>query len=190
MNHTLLSLLFCLFTTIASAQNGHLKFMGIPLDGTINEFSAKLAAKGCRVNAIAKQTPVGVRTFDGVFMGKEALIHIYYTPITKNVYRAKACIRLEDEDAIKLLYEDTKKLLVDKYTGFQKTRSDYGYESWSLAVSRYSNDEEFIWNRCFGEIDLYITKHDNSYPTRYFLHIDYTDQINDDKNENAMQDDL
>lgn len=182
--------LFCLFTIMASAQNGHLKFMGIPLNGTINEFSAKLIAKGFKVDAYSKYSPVGSRTFDGVFMGRKTSIHVYYIPSTKIVYRAKACITNEDEDIVKGIYNETKSLLLDKYYGFEDSGTHNGYDSWQLFVSRYPYDDEMVWSRCYGIIDLYISKFTEIYPTTYTLHIDYTDQINDDKNDNAKQDDL
>lgn len=175
---------------MASAQNGHLKFMGIPLNGSINEFSAKLAAKGIKISTDSKIFPVGTRSFDGVFMGKKANIYVYYTPSTKIVYRAKACIEYENEDIIKSLYNETKSLLSDKYYGFEDSGTHNGYEAWELFVSRYPDDKEMVWFRCYGNINLYISKYTDTYPTTYTLHIDYTDQINDDKNDNAKQDDL
>lgn len=186
----LLLALFCLFTIMASAQNGHLKFMGIPLNGSINEFSAKLAAKGIKISTDSKIFPVGTRSFDGVFMGKKANIYVYYTPSTKIVYRAKACIEYGNEDIIKSLYNETKSLLSDKYYGFEDSGTHNGYEAWELFVSRYPDDKEMVWFRCYGNISLYISKYTDTYPTTYTLHIDYTDQINDDKNDNAKQDDL
>lgn len=186
----ILLVLFCLFTIMASAQNGHLKFMGIPLHGTINEFSAKLAAKGFKYIINSDDLSIGTQSFDGVFMENKAIIHVYYTPSTKTVYRAKACIINESEDYIKSLYNETKSLLSDKYDGFKSTDTHYGYESWSLYLPRYPDDEEMIWHRCYGGIDLFINKLTYKYPTRYVLHIDYIDQINDDKNSIAKQDDL
>ena len=47
----LLSALFCMLLVAAAfAQNAneHLKYMGIPITGTISQFQSKLAAKGVR----------------------------------------------------------------------------------------------------------------------------------------------
>ena len=55
----ILSTLFCLLLIVAAlAQNTneHLKFMGIPITGTLSQFQAKLIAKGCKV--INKQVPI------------------------------------------------------------------------------------------------------------------------------------
>ena len=87
-------------------------------------------------------------------------------------------------------YNETKNLLVDKYYGFTNTSTHEGYESWHLFLPRYSDDEEMIWYRCYGEIDLYISKFTDTYPIRYTLHVHYIDQINNDKNDNDKQNDL
>ena len=39
-------------------------------------------------------------------------------------------------------------------------------------------------------MDLYISKFTDTYPIRYTLHVDYIDQINNDKNDNDKQNDL
>lgn len=45
----------------------HLTFMGIPITGTIDQFSAKLRAKGIRLSA---RLDKGTRGFYGTFMGE------------------------------------------------------------------------------------------------------------------------
>ena len=67
----------------------------------------------------------------------------------------------------------------DKYYGFEDSGTHNGYEAWELFVSRYPDDKEMVWFRCYGNINLYISKYTDTYPTTYTLHIDYTDQIND-----------
>lgn len=190
MKRKSLSILFALFAIMVSAQSGHLKFMGIPINGTINEFQNKLLAKGFRVDTFSKSIPLGTRMFNGMFMGKKADIYVYYIPVTKTVYRAKACIEKEDEKQIKSLYDETQSMLEDKYIGFSKSDTQDGFDSWGLLVSRYPEDENAIWHRSYGVINLYISKYTESYPITYTLHIDYIDQINSDKNTNTMQDDL
>lgn len=75
------------------AQAQHMKFMGIPLDGTIDSFQAKLAAKGIKPDKqYNATTPVGSRFFEGIFCGYQAEFYAYYNAKTKNVYRCKACI--------------------------------------------------------------------------------------------------
>lgn len=51
MNKKLLLLMFVsLFALVLQAQTEHMKFAGIPLTGTIDQFQKKLVAKGFRLN--------------------------------------------------------------------------------------------------------------------------------------------
>ena len=85
----LLSLLL-MFSFVLSAQTEHMKFAGIPLNGSIEQFQKKLVAKGFRLNTkMSKMLPVGTRSFVGTFAGKKGNIAVYYDSETKNVYGAK-----------------------------------------------------------------------------------------------------
>ena len=56
-------------------QAEHLKFMGIPLTGTITQFQQKLTAKGVTHDKKASATaPIGTRIFSGKFAGAKAEI--------------------------------------------------------------------------------------------------------------------
>ena len=98
------------------AQTQHMKFMGIPLDGTISAFHQKLVAKGCKHNVeVSNVVGAGSRVFVGTFFGEEASIHVYYNAKTKVVYRAKACIKRSSEDMIIQKYNEVKSALEEKY---------------------------------------------------------------------------
>ena len=60
-----------IFAIASSAQsNVHIKFMGIPVTGTIAQFQAKLVAKGCTYNKVASASiSNGTRAFNGTFVG-------------------------------------------------------------------------------------------------------------------------
>lgn len=58
MKHLFLTLLLTLFVGICSAQTEHMKFKGVPMEGTLQTFTNKLKAKGF--------TPIGIQ--DGVSM--------------------------------------------------------------------------------------------------------------------------
>lgn len=78
----LLSALFCMLLVVAAfAQNAneHLKYMGIPITGTISQFQSKLAAKGVRYDQkSSSMINGGVRVFKGTFAGNKATI-LYIT---------------------------------------------------------------------------------------------------------------
>ena len=68
------------------AQDGHIKFMGIELNGTVTDFQSKLQAKGLTLSSVSSESPSGIRVFDGVFSGEDAQIVVWYNPRSKQVY--------------------------------------------------------------------------------------------------------
>lgn len=160
------------------AQTQHLKFMGIPLNGTISAFHQKLVAKGCKPYVEYNKTaPVGSRVFIGTFFGEKADIHVYYNAKTKVVYRAKACIERSSEDMVIQKYNEVKSALEEKYPNAYMDKDEQeGKES----IGFYTDQ---------GWIDLYVSKSVVSAET-YTLHIDYYDEVNNKKNENSKMNDL
>lgn len=78
-----------------TTQVQHLKFAGIPLNGTIANFERQFLAKGAKVNEqftkTTKDAAHTVKVYDYDFMGKHNLVAIYYSVKTKTVYKAMAC---------------------------------------------------------------------------------------------------
>ena len=161
------------------AQTQHMKFMGIPLDGTISAFHQKLVAKGCKPDVeYNKIAPVGRRLFIGTFFGEKAGICVYYNAKTKVVYRAKAVIERSSEDMIIQQYNEVKSALEEKYPdAYMVKDEDDGYEVMHFCTAQ-------------GVIDLYVSKYDGYSETPYTLFIDYVDDVNDKKNENSKMNDL
>lgn len=176
----LLSLLVVLTMTLgAMAQSQHLKFMGIPLNGTISAFHQKLVAEGYKPAVdVNKQSESGSRCYKVTFFGSEAFIHVYYNPKTKIVYRAKAFLRYTSEEIMQSVYQELKVALGAKYSGALVSEGkSYGYEDMTYYV-----DE--------GRIGLFCDKYDLPYRTYYNVHVDYWDDINSKKNEDKNMDDL
>ena len=46
MKHLIITLLMSVMVTASSAQTNHMKFKGIPMEGTLNSFVQKLKEKG------------------------------------------------------------------------------------------------------------------------------------------------
>lgn len=84
MKKAFLLLLMSLFSLVLFAQTEHMKFAGIPLTGSIEQFQKKLIAKGFRLNAkISKLLPVGTRSFIGTFAGKKGISLFTMTQIRR-----------------------------------------------------------------------------------------------------------
>ena len=179
MKRLLLLFVALVLTLGVMAQTQHMKFMGIPLNGTISAFHQKLVAKGCKPNVeYNKTSPVGGRTFIGTFFGEKANIYVYYNAKTKVVYRAKALILRSSEDMIIQKYDEVKSALEEKYPNAYMSKDEhYGYESMHFYTDQ-------------GRIDLYVSKYDGYSENPYSLHIDYIDDVNFKKNENSKMNDL
>ncbi|MCI6840444.1 MAG: hypothetical protein MR900_11275 [Prevotella sp.] len=191
MKKLLFTLCYLLYAIASLAQaNTHIKFMGIPVTGTIAQFQGKLIAKGCTYDKkFSASLPNGSRAFTGIFVGNKAHIYVYYDIKTKIVYRTKAVISGVSEDIADQEYSKIKVLLSQKY-GSDSEHMYTGTKDDKEATSFIStNDDEEI----DGEIDLYITMDEQTwvrYPYNYNLHIDYNDRINTSKHNSQQFDDI
>ena len=87
----IISVFFALCLCMAASAQQHMKFMGIPLDGTIDDFAMKLKAKGVTYDAAeSKVAGKGIRKFCGTFMGEMATFTVFYNYKSKIVFSAVA----------------------------------------------------------------------------------------------------
>ena len=87
----IISVLFAICLCMAASAQQHMKFMGIPLDGTIDDFSMKLRSKGVTYDAAeSKAAGKGIRKFCGTFMGEKATFTVFYNYKSKIVFSAVA----------------------------------------------------------------------------------------------------
>ncbi len=174
----ILSTLFCMLlvmTTFAQSNNLHLKFMGIPITGTITQFQNKLAAKGVKYNPMSKYVSAGIRTFTGTFAGNGVRIYVYYDNSSKIVYRVKSVIPNVTEDIAESKYYSMRQLFEQKYE-----QIIYGEQEDKESLSIFTGT---------GRIDMYICKDEDSY-NEYDVHIDYEDGNNSQKHGNSLLDDI
>ena len=175
-----LTFFFAVAITLATfAQNNHMKFMGIPLTGSINSFQTKLTAKGIKVHSkLNSSIPVGVRAFKGDFAGYSSTIYVYYDKTSKIVYRAKVCIEKTDKSLLERAYNDLKDMLEAKYSDSYFEEGEHeGHES--LSISNW-----------LGWISIYTSTYTDYYPTTYTIHVDYEDRSNSNKNLNSKMSDI
>ncbi len=178
---------FCIFViTLLSislqAHAQHLKFMGVPLNGTITQFHNKIQTKGMKHDKLRSQhSGADCRVFYGDFAGEKALLYVYYDKNTKVVWRAKVVIEYPTEAICLRNYRDIKQMLLTKYKKFSVS-SDYtqdGYDALDIEVG----DAEFSY---LGNVDLYVGSFDY---TSYSLFVCYTDYINEKLHtDNKMKD--
>ena len=172
--------LFLLFPILGMAQSEHLKFMGIPLDGSITQFHQKLEAKGMTYNEAITKLLNDAVAFDGIFSGEKCNVFVYYNHKTETVYKAKVSIEMSNLDSSLEVLERFKKMIEDKY-GEKVVESTYkGNRAYYLEVR---DDKNY-----YGDIDLFINYQEDY--NRYSLHLDYRDNENHKLNKQINMDDL
>lgn len=186
MKKLIFTLVVILTTVLCAQAEDHLKFMGIPLTGNINSFQTKLEAKGCKIDkSINQYAPKGVRVFKGQFAGNEAHIYVSYNKTNKTVYRAKVVLEYTDEEIFNQKKYELSDMLCQKYSSMYINSNDNG-------INIYVTNNLGTIN--LGRIDMFEST-DNSDPSNYFrttyyLHIDYWDATNSDKNQDERMEDL
>ena len=83
-----ISLLFMVFVAFASygqdlTAEKHMEFMGITIDGKLDDFVNKLISKGFKVSSVEETTAM----LTGNFAGEDAKLFVCSTPKTKTVYQ-------------------------------------------------------------------------------------------------------
>ena len=95
----------------ANAQN-HLMFMGVPIDGTLDQFSQRVSEKGLTL----VQRVNGIDFYFGSFLGYECIIGAVPREEKDLVYSVLACvIDFEDWQTLQKAYFDVKKKLTAEY---------------------------------------------------------------------------
>ena len=183
MNRKLMLLLFVsLFTLVLNAQTEHMKFAGIPLTGTIDQFQTKLVAKGFRLNTkMSKMLPVGTRSFVGTFAGKKGNIAVYYDSKTKNVYGAKVYYDGLTDDRAKEELDNLRSILSAKY----------GETSITDGTDK-SGRATFTVDTGLGSIYCYLMTDDTmlTYPFNWSTHAEFTDYVNGMNHQSNVSDDF
>ena len=163
----------------------HLDFMGVPINGTISEFTSKLATKGFKTTP--NSLPVGVKTYSGRYYDNSAELFVYYIPNSKLVYRVKVVIGTYSESQCENLMMNILAALDRKYEENDVEQGEYeDRTAFSISVYddkngvRFSTGEDEVqeWFPQIGGIDLFISYEPYSYDYDYRLFIDFYDAEN------------
>ncbi len=112
----IISILFALCLCMAASAQQHMKFMGIPLDGTIDNFALKLKAKGVTYDtAKSKTAGQGCRVFNGTFMGEKATINVAYNPKSNMVFSAVVEMQYPTVESAHIPFLNLTESLQQKY---------------------------------------------------------------------------
>jgi hypothetical protein len=115
---TLSVMLIVVLTGCSSKKS--LSFEGIPLDGSIDTFSAGLAKKGF---VPGKDDDGKQRKLDGMYLGRYCSVYVFGTPVTGRTYKVRVDLQQEPHDSIRYSYERLRRDFAMQYgTGASKYR--------------------------------------------------------------------
>ena len=195
MKRILIALLFVFSCIGVMAQNAneHLKFMGIPINGTLESFTQKLVAK--KIKSI--QAAEGVGLFNGAFAGKnDCNIFVATVPNRNIVSKVVVCLPPRETWAwLESDYNQFKQMLTSKYgeplqhsETFKAgtfTSSDY----LKISALKEGKCEYYVgWKLNEGVILLEIISIES--PSSCLVRLSYFDAINSKLEESSKQDDL
>ena len=82
----LITIIILCLCYIQAFSEEHLKFLGFPIDGCVNEYASKLKSKGFYVSPDNKYASMGLRVMEGPFLGNIEQFGLHYDSDTKRMW--------------------------------------------------------------------------------------------------------
>lgn len=180
------------FTLTFAQSSEHLKFKGVPIDGTLNEYVSKMKQAGFQLVG----TDDGVALLEGEFAGYRGCLIAVSTLKSVNVVNTIGVVfpAREDWSSLEGDYEHLKSMLTEKYgepadvvekfQGYGNPQTDQ--EKWINLIT-----DNCTWYTIFetenGDIQLSLEKGDYG---EYFVLLKYFDRINTEAVRSAAMEDL
>lgn len=162
MTRLITIIILCLCYTQAFSEE-HLKFLGFPIDGSVNEYALKLKSKGFYVSPENYYAGKGLRVMEGPFLGDTESFGLHYDPDTKIMYSVTFVHSFLKEEDAQELYDKLKSLLQEKHD--EATYKSPLSGSFVASCSFQSKK---------GIITLVVIEQDYDYQVK----MSYTDRIN------------
>ena len=195
MKRILIALLFVFSCIGAMAQNTneHLKFMGIPINGTLESFTQKLVAKGLK----REHAWDNALLLKGTFAGKSGSgVCVMRVPSRNIVYKVVVCLPSKDTwEWLENDYKEFKEMLTTKYGEPYKCSESFkegtyvGSDYLKISALKGGECEYYsAWGSTEGMILLEIFNADGS--SNCCVRLNYIDLINGKLADSSKQDDL
>ena len=195
MKRILIALLFIFSCIGAMAQNAndHLKFMGIPINGTLESFTQKLVAKGLK----REHAWDNALLLKGTFAGKSGSgVCVMRVPSRNIVYKVVVCLPSKDTwEWLENDYKEFKEMLTTKYGEPYKCSESFkegtyvGSDYLKISALKGGECEYYsAWGSTEGMILLEIFNADGS--SDCCVRLTYIDLINGKLADSSKQDDL
>ena len=156
----LLLMLVSLLALTSFAQTEHMKFMGIPIDGSLKSFCSQLKKKGFDRDPYETRRKDS-RIYIGEFAGHNSKVFVYSDAKSNNVHSVIVNIPSYEEDVALSIYNNLRQMLIEKYS------EDVGVKEYKWLNERYADKiregklTELKW--------LYEKRDDDGYDVTYFV---------------------
>lgn len=180
------------FTLIFAQSSEHLKFKGVPIDGTLNEYVSKMKQAGFQLIG----TDDGVALLEGEFAGYRGCLIAVSTLKSVNVVNTIGVVfpARENWSSLEGDYEHLKSMLTEKYGEPSDVVEKFqGYGDPQTDQEKWINimTDNYTWYTIFetenGDIQLSLEKGDYG---EYFVLLKYFDKINTEAVRSAVMEDL
>lgn len=180
-------LLFTLCVCLSISAQEHMKFMGIPLDGTIDNFALKLKAKGVTYDAArSKSLPPGSKSYNGTFMGEKATFVVSFNTKSRVVFSVMVEMSYSSPDVAFYPFNDIVRQLLAKYPNADREEDQFcGDDEKGSVFHIYNKGEKKI-----GVIIQRLRIPSSPYSTNCTIYLMYTDVDNLQKSEAINNEDL
>ena len=184
----IISLLFALCVCLSLSAQDHMKFMGIPLNGTIDNFTLKLKAKGVIYDAAkSKALSPGSKFYNGLFMGEKATFVVFFNTKSKVVFGVMVDLSYSSTELAYTPFKNIAEQLLKKYPKavFEANKDSEG----DVNGLTFSIPDEADTKR-IGIIIQTLYPSESSLDNKCLINLTYTDVDNFQKSEAINNEDL
>lgn len=143
-------ILLALMLTSVICYSQHFKFMGIPIDGSLENFDSILKSKGFVASKrYGKEDTSLYKFYDGIFAGYNVNVVVFATPKSNIVYSVTVIRSVDNEKQANEMCQYIQKTIEEKYEVNKKivqsensTRYEVGYGD---IVVNYSANENRVY---------------------------------------------
>lgn len=169
-------LLAAVLMTAGMMAEGHMKFKGVEINGTLKTFVVNMEKRGCE----SGENMLGVSLIKANFAGIEMMVYPLTTSQSQTVYAVVAgTSKISEEVSLNAQYDELKALLSQKYgVGKEVTIADGWYRNSINVLVRGNAQQALFFEAENGKIYLYIHKSD-SYSESGSINILYIDKANE-----------
>lgn len=172
-----------------SVEEKHLPFMGIPIDGTLEEFTSQLQDKGFVVIESGTDSAIVNRhlnyaVLEGQFIDKNVKLKVTATPISNKPWRLDISLPSHIDD-FNGMYEERKEVIrmfKDKYPDIKRSETEQLlFDEGLITFSTRDNSSEVSDRRLEYELKQIKAGRpylDKKWPVDYWVELVYVDNLN------------